>query len=283
MRSLLLLIVVFVCTGVLFSGHLHWKDKIASAGVNANLTVQQKEQQENEEKEATIARLNPEINDGQSTLDYLTYLALTKEQISVAVVGSNGTAGTGASHPLKTWPALLERGLKEEIPEIKNLNMDIQGYEGYTTADFLTSEKTNSVISKNPDLILIETAILNNYFQSISLEQTKNDIVNLVESFQKELPKAKIILLSPNPILNSDEKNQIDLTFGDYLNSSMNLINKKKWPYINSYELILEKMNGKNAVLADFITSDQFHLNDQGYYLWYEVIGEFLKENSLET
>lgn len=283
MRIFLFLTVVITSMGVLVSGHIHWLNKIALAGETANFSMEQSKQKKMEEKETTIARLNPVNNDSQSLLDYLKYMALTKEEINISVIGSNGVAGTGASHPLKTWTALLEKGLREEIPEMKKLNMSVHGYEGYTTADFLTGDRVSNLLSNTPDLILIELAVMNNYVQSLSVEQTITDIVNLVSSLEKGIPNAKVILLSPNPIINSKEVNRIGLTYEDYLKESMNIVSKNNWAYINSYDLISKKINGKNAVLADYITSNQFHLNDEGYYLWYEVIGEFFKNYSLNN
>lgn len=281
MRIFLFLMSAVLCLGVLVTGHLHWQNKLTAAGIEGKQEQEKIILKEQEEKQARIKSLDPKNNPTQATIDFLLYKALTQENVVIAAVGSNGTAGSGASHPSKTWPELLERGLRLEFPELKNLKITKRGYEGYTTTDLINSGKINDVIAGQPDLVILENAVLNNYNQSISLEQTNQEIENLVTSLQTGLPNSKIMLLSPNPIVNSENRNNLKLTYLDYLDESMEKITEKKWPYMDSNGEILTKISKENIVLADIMASDHFHLNDRGYYLWYEVIVDFIKNNSL--
>lgn len=52
---------------------------------------------------------------------------------------------------------------------------------------------------------------------------------------QKELPNAKILIISPNPVANSKIENSLELNYLDYIKASERVI-KKKWTYINSME-----------------------------------------------
>ncbi len=46
---------------------------------------------------------------------------------------------------------------------------------------------------------------------------------------------------------------------------------------MNSKEEIEKKLNKKNMRLADILTNDNFHPNDQGHYIWFEVMQEYSK------
>lgn len=282
MRTFLFFIVAALCIGVLVMGNLHWQSKLTAAGIEGKEEQEKIQLREKEAREARIQSLDPNLHPSQTLIDYLLYKALTQQHVVIAVVGSDGAAGSGASHPANTWPELLEKGLRAEFPELENLRFIARGYEGYTTTDFINSGKINDIIPEQPDLVIFETALLNNYHQSIGLEQTVNEMETLVSSLQMGLPNAKIILLSPNPIINSENKNNLKQTYLDYVNASTEKIMEKKWSYINSHEKILTKIDEDNIVLADIMTSDRLHLNDGGHSLWFQIIMDFLKNDRLE-
>lgn len=282
MKTLLFFIIAALCIGVLVIGNLHWQNQLTAAGIEGKKQHEEIRLRELEEKEARIKSLEPNLNPTQTVIDYLLYKALTQENVTVAAFGSDGVAGVGASQSTNAWTELLAKGLRSQLPELENLRFITSGYEGYTTTDFIRSGKINDVIPEQPDLVILENALLNNYHQSIGIEQTVNELETIMTSLQTGLPNAKIIMLLPNPIINGENKNNLEQTYLDYLTASTEKINEKKWPYINSHEEMLSKLDNENIVLADIITSDHFHLNDAGYSLWYEIIMDFFKNNKLE-
>ncbi|MGG0283572.1 hypothetical protein ABEY41_00265 [Peribacillus butanolivorans] len=52
----------------------------------------------------------------------------------------------------------------------------------------LEGKNIDAVIHDNPDLVIFETPLINNQYQSISLEQTEKDLKNIMSKLQKELP-----------------------------------------------------------------------------------------------
>lgn len=119
--------------------------------------------------------------------------------------------------------------------------------------------------------------MINNQYQSISLEQTEKDLKNIMSKLQKELPNAKILIISPNPVANSKSENSLELNYLDYIKVSEGVIKKNKWTYMNSMEGIEKKLKEENMRLADILTNDNIHPNDQGHYIWFEVLYEFFK------
>ncbi|MEK5361898.1 SGNH/GDSL hydrolase family protein [Peribacillus castrilensis] len=141
--------------------------------------------------------LIPENNKQQSLIDYLNYKSLTQDRVIVSLVGSNGTSGTGVSIFSNSWAGRLEKSLRSDSDDLETLNFINHGHDGYSTEDLLKDKKTEEVIKDDPDLIIFENSLINNHYQSLSLEQTKKDLESIMSKLQKELSNAKILIISP--------------------------------------------------------------------------------------
>ncbi|KRF54333.1 hypothetical protein ASG97_02675 [Bacillus sp. Soil745] len=277
MRKYGLVIIAGICLAVLVFGHLHWKNISQAAGVEAREAAAKVKEEEKEEREALIQSLKPENNKQQPLVDYLHYKSLTQDRVIVSLVGSNGTSGTGASMTSNSWAGRLEKSLRADRDDLETLSFINHGHEGYSTDDLLEGKKIEAVIQDDPDLIIFENSLINNHYQSLSLEQTKKDLESIMTKLQKELPNAKILILSPNPVANDKTENSLGLNYLDYIQASEQVIKTNKWTYINSKEGIEKKLKEKNMRLADILTNDNIHPNDQGHYIWFEVMQEYFK------
>jgi lysophospholipase L1-like esterase len=176
-----------------------------------------------------------------------------------------------------SWAGRLEKSLRSERDDLETLRFINHGHEGDSTEDLLEGKKIEAVIQDDPDLIIFENSLINNHYQSLSLEQTKKGLESIMTKLQKELPNAKILILSPNPVANGKTENSLGLNYLDYIQASEQVIKTNKWTYINSKEEIEKKLKEKNMRLADILTNDNTHLNDQGHYIWFEVMQEYFK------
>ncbi|MDQ0883001.1 SGNH/GDSL hydrolase family protein [Peribacillus sp. V2I11] len=277
MKKYGLIIIAGICLAVLIFGHLHWKNISQAAGIEAREAEEKEKEKEKEEREALIQSLKPENNKQQPLIDYLHYKSLTQDRVIVSLVGSNGTSGTGASNSSNSWAGRLEKSLRADRDELEILRFINHGHEGYSTEDLLEGKKIEEVIQDDPDLIIFENSLINNHYQSLSLEQTKKDLESIMTMLQKELPNAKILILSPNPVANGKTENSLGLNYLDYIHASEQVIKTNTWTYINSKEEIEKKLRKKNMRLADILTNDNIHPNDQGHYIWFEVMQEYFK------
>ncbi|PKF89122.1 hypothetical protein CW306_07275 [Bacillus sp. BA3] len=275
MRKYGLIIIAGICLAVLVFGHLHWKNISQAAGVEAREAAAKVKEEEKEEREALIQSLKPENNKQQPLIDYLHYKSLTQDRVIVSLVGSNGTSGTGASKTTNSWAGLLENSLRAERDELETLTFINHGHEGYSTEDLLEGKKIEAVIQDDPDLIIFENSLINNHYQSLSLDQTQKDLESIMAKLQKELPNAKILILSPNPVANGKTENSLGLSYLEYIKASEQVIKTNKWSYLNSKEEIEKKLKKKNMRLADILNNDNIHPNDQGHYIWFEVMEEY--------
>ncbi|MGE7182746.1 SGNH/GDSL hydrolase family protein [Peribacillus sp. NPDC006672] len=277
MRKYGLIIIAGICLAVLIFGHLHWKNLSQAAGVEAREAEAKVKEKEKEDREALVQRLKPENNEQQPLIDYLHYKSLTQDRVTVSLVGSNGTTGTGASNASNSWAGRLEKSLRADRDELETLRFINHGHEGYSTEDLLKGKKIEAVIQDDPDLVIFENSLINNHYQSLSLEQTEKDLKNIMTKLQKELPNAKILIISPNPVANGKTENSLGLNYLDYIQASEKVIKTNKWTYMNSKEGIEKKLKKKNLRLADILTNDNIHPNDQGHYIWFEVLQEYFK------
>ncbi|MEC0344806.1 SGNH/GDSL hydrolase family protein [Peribacillus frigoritolerans] len=277
MKKYGLIIIAGICLAVLVFGHLHWKNISQAAGIEAREAAAKVKEKEKEERDALIQSLKPENNKQQPLIDYLHYKSLTQERVIVSLVGSNGTSGTGASKTSNSWAGRLEKSLRADRDDLETLRFINHGHEGYSTVDLLEGKKVEAVIQDNPDLIILESSLITNHYQSLSLEQTKKDLESIMTKLQKELPNAKILIISPNPVTNSKTENSLGLNYLDYIQASEQVIKSNKWTYMNSKEEIEKKLKEKNMRLADILTNDNIHPNDQGHYIWFEVMQEYFK------
>ncbi|MEY8733669.1 SGNH/GDSL hydrolase family protein [Peribacillus frigoritolerans] len=277
MRKYGLLFMTGICLVVLVFGHLQWKNMSKAAVIEGKKAEERIKEKEKEEREALIQSLKPENNKQQSLIDYLQYKSVTQEKVIVSLIGSNGTSGIGASNFSNSWAGRLERSLRSEGDNLETLGFINHSYEGYTTNDLLEGKKIDAVIHEKPDLVMFENPLINNQYQTISLEQTEKDLKNIMSILQKEPPNAKILIISPNPVANSKTENSLDLNYLDYIKASERVIKKSKWTYINSVEGIEKKLKEENMRLADILTNDNVHPNDQGHNIWFEVLYEYFR------
>lgn len=266
-----------ICLVVLVLGHLHWKNMSNAAGIEGKKAEERIKEKEKEDREALIQSLKPENYKQQSLIDYLHYKSLTQDKVIISLMGSNGTSGTGANNSSNSWAGRLEKSLRSERDDLETLGFINHGQEGYSTKDLLEGKKIEAVINDNPDLVIFENPLINNQYQSISLEQTEKDFKKIMSKLQKRLPNAKILIISPNPVANGKTENSLGLNYLDYIQASEQVIKTNKWAYMNSKEEIEKKLKKKNMRLADILTNDNIHPNDQGHYIWFEVMEEYFK------
>ncbi|MFB6466844.1 SGNH/GDSL hydrolase family protein [Cytobacillus sp. Hz8] len=280
MKKYFVLFISFFCVVVLYLGHQHWKNKTVSARVEGEKISEMYLEKNNGERIKLIESLNSTAIKKQSLIDFLRYKSLTEDKASIAVLGSNLTAGTGASNTNLAWSQLLKRNLQSKYQELKAIKLLNYGFEGYSTDDLLKGKKIDALIKEQPDLVIFENSMHNNYSQSITIQKSVKDLTEIMDKVQRELPNAKIIIMSPNPIANSKNKNSLGLEFSDYIRASENIINKNKWTYINCIEEINKKVKAENVLLVDILANDYLHPNDKGHFIISEVLTNFLEKSS---
>ncbi|MDZ5473324.1 SGNH/GDSL hydrolase family protein [Bacillus sp. 31A1R] len=200
----------------------------------------------------------------------------------VTVFGSSAAEG-GSSSSLNGWSELLKRNLPYEREEFDSIQFIRHGNSGYSTTDLLEGKKIELVINNQPDLVIFENAMVNNYLKATSMAETQENLKEIMKMLQEGLPNSKIIIMSSNPIANSEDLNSVGLSYLDYIKGSEELIKEQKWLYFNTIERIANKLREENVLLVDILASDYVYFNDRGNHLWFESFFDYLKEDNLKN
>ncbi|MFB1081962.1 SGNH/GDSL hydrolase family protein [Jeotgalibacillus sp. JSM ZJ347] len=220
-------------------------------------------------------KLNPAHNDDLSYIDFLTYRVLKNGSARVAVLGSSVTKGVGASTPSHNWKALLQSEIRSTSRPLKHVTIANHGHSGYTSEMLLRPEVIDGVLKSRPDLLILETSVINNYRQSVSLEGTKSSLEELYRTFTQAIPGVEILFISPNPILKTNLTesglNELGLTFADYNNLTKAVAAENGWHYFDTHDAISNEMTERDIALEDML-DDTIHPNDLGYKMWFNQL-----------
>ncbi len=213
---------------------------------------------------------------GITFYDYLHEIGKKTKRVTIAVIGSSVTKGSGASAKTKNWPGLLEKQLASEA-KFRNISVQLLnfGHSGYKAEDLVKQKILDELISAHPDFVIFETSVINNFRQSSSMEDTLFYIDILLKRIDEQLPGTKVLVLAPNPIETAGE-NQAGLRYEDYVNQTTAYLNEKGYPYINIYEKMNQYIQTKQHQIGLYL-ADEIHPNDRGYRLWFDILYSHLR------
>lgn len=237
----------------------------------------------NADASSAMRSYDPTYNPDQSIADFLTYRALLTGQAKMAVTGSSVTRGSGSSQQSKTWRGISQEKLRHTHKALRNLTITNHGHSGYTSVRLLEDDVTAPIIKENPDVLFIETSVINNHNKNVSMEDTFESLKKLHKLYSDELPDTKIYFLSPNPCTENKfgpKVNALGYTFEDYVESTATFIQEQGWPYFDTHTAMLNEMEKQNVPLSSTL-KDGIHPNDKGYAIWGKVLFPyFIQKNT---
>ncbi len=181
--------------------------------------------------------------------------------IKIIAVGDSLTAGYGL--PLaESYPVQLEKKIKEAGYSVDIINA---GISGETTAGLL--ERSDFILSNNPDMILI-TIGGNDALRSLPINQTKQNLKNIIKKFKNNVPADKIFLMQVRSPLNSGIS--YALSFNSMYKEIAETEGIKLIPFVET-EVFLN-----NSLMLE----DGIHPNKKGYELLIDkyILPSILKE-----
>lgn len=227
---------------------------------------------------SAMRAFDPTYNPDQSIADFLTYRALLTGQAKMVVTGSSVTRGSGSSHQSKTWRGIIQENLRHNHKALRTLTISNHGHSGYTSVRLLEEEVTAPIIAEKPDVLFIETSVINNHNKNVTLEETFESLEQLHKLYTEALPDTKIYFLSPNPCTENKfgpKVNAHGLTFVEYVNATAEFIQDKGWPYFDTHSEMLTEMEKQDIPLSSTL-KDGIHPNDKGYAIWGKVLFPYL-------
>ncbi|MFS0776261.1 SGNH/GDSL hydrolase family protein [Neobacillus sp. 3P2-tot-E-2] len=278
MKKVFISALICVSLAVMILGDLHYKNKIKAQGQAARESFLRSQKLENEQKEKVIQLLK--ASKSKSVVDWLKYESTQKETLTLSVLGSSVTAGDGSSTKDRShsWAKMLSNYLSS-IDGINRVSLVNNGYSGYSTSRLLKDNKLDEVIKSKPDIVIFELCLINNHSQSVSLDQTYQDIDTIISKLKESLPDSLIVLQTANSIENDKPNYGLRLTYDDYNESVKSYVQSKGWNFISTYEEFKGVVTEKNLNYKD-ILSDGIHPNDQGYEIWFNNLKNDVSKTS---
>ncbi len=229
----------------------------------------------------TLAKMNEayklsDMYQQESLVERSKFVTKRDGEVTIVVLGSSVTFGKGATEAQPVWGTLLETDLNG-IDGIKAKVIN-HGYSGYSTADLILKNKIDAVIKDKPDIIIFELCLINNNrYPQNDMEQTKADILWIMNTFSEQLPETLVILQTANPTLYNDVfLEEGKLTYDQFNNEIADFVTIQQWPFIDTYHLMQDKMVEQNLSI-ERVLADNVHPNGEGYQVWFELLQERLE------
>ncbi len=178
------------------------------------------------------------------------------ESISVIAIGSSSTAGQGASHPDRAYPAQLEKILRQSYPKvpIRVQNMGRRGENAIQTSVRIRE----LVLTEQPHLMLWQLGA-NDAVRSVPL----GTFTTVVEHTIDELRAAAIEVIMVPP---QYAPRIIDApSLPAYRDAIHRIAMERQVPLFQRFEILRSMVAGKPMSLALYIDPDNLHHTDLGY------------------
>jgi lysophospholipase L1-like esterase len=124
----------------------------------------------------------------------------------------------------------------------------------------------------NPDILFIYEGD-NDVASGKNPENIVQEAKKLIGMIRRDLPRTKIVLISPKPsIARWNLKNEYEI-----LNRQLEKLAKRN-RMVDFADVWKAMVDENGEVYKDIFIDDNLHLNEKGYEIWGKVIGEFLEE-----
>ncbi|MBO7519651.1 MAG: hypothetical protein J6T73_02635, partial [Clostridia bacterium] len=193
-----------------------------------------------------------------------TFYKLSYEKsLKIVYIGGSVTSGTGASSDDKGWSALVTDVLQARFQNstVEGVNMGVGG-----TGSYLGMARfEDNVIKKNPDLVFIEFAI-NDRYNGISAEQSKQDTEYMIRALNKSNPYADIVvvLITDREVFGTEYKSYRAIKeVADYYNI----------PVVDMGAAMYRQLGGSIANWSGYY-ADGVHPLDAGHKIYADAVAD---------
>lgn len=202
------------------------------------------------------------------TLKNTRYKLEAGDIVNVAYIGGSVTGGTGSTDSSKySWRARTTAWLKSKYPSatVNEINMGIGGTGSYLGA----ARFNNNIVNKNPDLVFVEFAV-NDGYNSISTEQTKQDIEYMIRCLNDNHPYCDMVFVMVT------DRYKLGTQFTKLLEIK-EVADYYGIPIIDAGAAMCEALGGSTAGWDTYFT-DMVHPNDDGYAIYANAITSGLEK-----
>ncbi len=210
-----------------------------------------------------------------------TFTKLTNgEEINIVYFGGSVTVGYGQEGSGNSWRELTGKWFTDNFPNATVNNIDVAC--GDTGSWFGLLRLENDVLSAEPDLVFIEFAI-NDYYYQISYEQAARQFETIVRNLRKKFPNCDIV-----NVLTTDQGNVSALYNSDKLHAQAqahdDVAKEYGIPTVRVGHALVDYIEYAGSSWGQYVI-DIVHPNNKGYKVYFEAVKAYLEsqKNKIST
>jgi lysophospholipase L1-like esterase len=198
----------------------------------------------------------PELTHLQKPLMNAARAIRERREVTIVAMGSSSTAGTGASDPTHTYPAVLERELKRRWPEVQVtvINAGVGGEEVGQMVDRFGRD----LLPRHPDLVIWQLGT-NLMLRSGTMESFADSLHDGLKTLVS-LP-ADIVLMDPQFV----PRVLVEPLHARVVNAIAGIAQEAGADVFPRFAIMRSWVAAGEYQMDDFTSPDQLHMNDVGY------------------
>ncbi|SDQ12404.1 hypothetical protein LHA31_11990 [Carnobacterium viridans] len=264
----IIFLLVILAGGVVFFGMSYSKKQREQLMTVAEQTDQKVEEVTKEDVTAQIAGY--EENRGElSIIDYLKYVSLLKDEVSISFYGDIAQE--------EQWVSEIDTYIKDQIGSTMKVNR--LPYTDYNTYQLISENKVTDLAQTNPDVVFFQLTPYADQELDIALADSSDYLEMNYAAIKDVLPEALIVFVSPNP--SSSEKgdtNSRTLDYTSYLNEMISTVESNEWIGFNLHDSYLEKLEADGISLESTLTENGKSMNSEGTAVYSTLFEEALNQ-----
>lgn len=180
----------------------------------------------------------------------------TNKLIRIVALGSSSTAGSGASSPSASYPAMLDDELERRFPgwDFKVTNLGVGGQLASQMFDRIAKD----VLPREPHLVLWQTGV-NDAIVDVGLDKFRATLKAGVEQLKARGIDTIFVNMQFYP------KSERVTGYTDYLDAMHEVAAAEEIPVFRRFSIMKHFIKSGQFSAAQLLSPDLFHMNDLSY------------------
>ncbi|MDT2011492.1 SGNH/GDSL hydrolase family protein [Carnobacterium divergens] len=266
---LFLLVSIMVTAGVIIAGS-HYAETKKEAMINQGKTkIVKKEISEKKQEEKEISEIERN-RESIATIDYLKLVMAKKQKVSVSFFGGKEQQPE-VIEPLQNW---IGKELK-----VADLAIQSVSIPNPSTYQLITQNSVATLASNAPDVVFFQVPVVGDQEIDISLANSKDYLVQLMEDIRAQLPEALVILVTPPPSSTLKEAyNSRSINYVSYLENLKEIETEEHFLYFDLHDQYSSYLEEQNQPIETTLEADGITMNSAGKALYIELFEKFLTQ-----
>ncbi|MGD9868003.1 MAG: SGNH/GDSL hydrolase family protein [Hyphomicrobiales bacterium] len=189
-------------------------------------------------------------------LPHLAAALADGEPVTIVALGSSSTQGAGASSKQACYPARLEAELRKRFPG-KSISVVNMGIGGQLAGD-MVARIGKQVLPLKPQLVIWQTGV-NDPLRGVALDAFRGEVLEGLKLLRGA--DADVVLLDQQFY----PKSAALPAYGRFVSALADISGEQEVPLMRRYAIMQHLVSSEQYRIADMLSPDGFHQNDEGY------------------